>query len=553
MTFESLLENYYQSWFRYHPERAVAVGEPGYEELLTPYSDDDIGALIALNEKLLFSLEELDTQSLGPEQRLDYSILYSAASNELHELLERDWRYRNPERYLPLNAIHQLLTRPVNNLHTALKHRLQAIPAYLRGAKPVLLHQPENIPMVWLESAIQQASAGVEFIRNLSRHPVVVQKFQNPARMNEYSDTAASALQDFAHFMERELRPLAAGEFAVGQQSFERVLKEVQFLDVDADTLHRFGAELFDQTQQQINELAKELRDDGDLEAIFSDIHADSPDHKHILDQYRQSIHAAFNFVSDRDLVTIPDTQRLTVVETPRFLRHEIPFAAYDEPTRQDLEQQGHYYVTVPDDEAGFDEHNRIAIDLTSVHEAYPGHHLQFVIANLGEYSRSLVRVLNPSAVLYEGWALYCEDLMVEQGYLNKPEHRIMMLRDRLWRALRVVLDVELHCRGLTIDEAVERMCSLLGFEPQQARAELNWYTQAPTVPMSYATGWSLIRAARDGLQQNPDMSLKSFHDRLLMNGSVALPLTLQHVFGDDVWQAARDKVLKPAPQQVSS
>jgi len=541
MAFRELVTSYYQSWFRFHPEQAVAVGEPGYEELLTPYSDDDIGVLITLNESLLSSLLELDESVLSSDEKMDFNILYSATANELHDLLERDWRYLNPENYLPVNAIHQLLTRPVNNFHAAVKHRLQAIPSHLRGAKTFLKQKPEQIPQVWLQSAIAQGKAGVNFLLNLDQHPVVVKKFDNPRRMHEYSEEASNALKDFVSFLEKEILPVATGEFACGKKKFERLLKEVHFLEINADQLHQFGDELFNQTRNQIDELLEGKP----LQEVLAVIKSDAPDADHLLDAYRQSMQKALSFVREKDLVSVPDSQSLSVVETPEFLRHEIPFAAYDDPVRTDPEQHGYYYVTIPQTDEGLAEHNKTSIDLTSVHEAYPGHHLQFSTANLTAGANSLVRVLNATSSFYEGWALYCEELMVEQGYLSKPEHKVIMLRDRLWRALRIMIDVEIHTRGLSIEDAAQRLCDELGFESEQALAELNWYSFSPTVPMSYATGWALIRGVRDVLQQTPEYSLKKFHNDLLSEGSVALPLAIQSLFGKESLQLACENLFK--------
>jgi len=212
--FKALLEQYYSAWFRYHPERAVQVGVPGYEELLTSYSDDDVGALISLNEKLLSSLDELDFASLDSDQQIDYSILYNATAIELHDLLERDWRYRRPQDFVPVEAIHQLLTCPVDNLHAALKHRMQAIPEYLRGARSYLSRSPELIPPSWLQTAIKTAQTGSRFFRDLHRHPLVVKKFQSPARLQPICDQAASAMDDFARFLQTDIGDKARGRYA---------------------------------------------------------------------------------------------------------------------------------------------------------------------------------------------------------------------------------------------------------------------------------------------------------------------------------------------------
>ena len=539
MAFNELVRSYYSSWFRFHPEQAVAVGESGYEELLRPYSDDDIGALTTLNESLLSALLEIDSASLTEDEKTDFNILYSAASNELHELLERDWRYSNPEAFLPVNAIHQLLTRPVKNIQAAVRSRLQAIPSYLRGAKTYLKQKPELIPQVWLQSAISQAQAGASFLLELDQHPVIAKFFDKPERLHEDCEAASNALKDFQHFLEMELQPVAKGDFAVGRKTFDRLLKEVHFLELNADQLYHFGEDLFTKTKQQLDQLL----DGKALHDVLSDIKTEIPKKHQLLDYYRQSIQASVSFIKSHDLITIPDQQRLSVVETPGFLKHEIPFAAYDEPARNDKQQLGHYYVSVPENEAGLAEHNKISIDLTSVHEAYPGHHLQFSTANLTAGANSLVRVLNATSTFYEGWALYCEELMVEQGYLNKPEHKIVMLRDRLWRALRIMIDVDIHTRGVSIEEAAQRLSDELGFEIEQSRAELNWYSFAPTVPMSYATGWAIIRALRDVLEQTPEFELKAFHDALLASGSVALPLVMRSQFGEAAFRLATENL----------
>ena len=113
-----------------------------------------------------------------------------------------------------------------------------------------------------------------------------------------------------------------------------------------------------------------------------------------------------------------------------------------------------------------------------------------------------------------------------------------MMLRDRLWRALRVIIDVKLQTGQLSIARAVELMMAELGFERGQAEAEINWYTSSPTIPLCYATGRELIQHARDKVVGDSGLSLPEFHNKLLSQGSIALPLGLQQSFGDTTWQS---------------
>lgn len=540
--FDALLVAYYEAWFRYHPERAVDVGINGYADRLRPFDDDEIGALVALNEKLLAELELVAVDDLSPDRRIDLDVLEGAAHLEICELRESDWRHHNPNAFLPVDAIHQLFLKPVKDFAGALRARLEQIPAYLRGARVHLLQTPELVPVLWAESAHQTARAGADYIRSLERHPRVLQAMGSEG-LHGFIEPAARALTEFAHFLEADLGPRCEGDFACGRAHFDRLLAQRHFLDVDADALHAFGRQFFDVTRRNLHDVTRELSGQDDPAVLQARIQAEHPDAEGLVAAYREAMERAHAFVVERDLVTVPDAQALHVVETPVFLRHQIPFAAYVEPAANDPAQTGHYYVTPPVDEAGLGEHHALGIAHTGVHEAWPGHHLQFVTAHRRPESRSLPRLLNPSATLYEGWALYCESLMHEQGFLDRPESRFVLLQDRLWRALRILIDVELHTRGLPLDEAAERMVETLGFGYSQAMGELTWYSQAPTVPMGYATGWGLVNAVRDRLRLSPDFALKGFHDGLLASGSIALPLVIRRQFGEQTWQSARNMI----------
>jgi uncharacterized protein (DUF885 family) len=204
------------------------------------------------------------------------------------------------------------------------------------------------------------------------------------------------------------------------------------------------------------------------------------------------------------------------------------------------------YYVTPPADDEQLAEHDSTSIRHTCVHEAWPGHHLQFVTANRNPAARTLPRLLNASATLYEGWALYSEQLMHVEGFLDSPESRYVLLRDRLWRALRVLIDIDLHCHGMTVEEASAMLAEELGFPEAQARAEIAWYSRAPTVPLGYATGWALINATRECWRaDNPVATPASFHDRLLSAGSIALPRVIEHAFGGATWTRVREQVFE--------
>lgn len=539
--FDALQRQYYHCWLRYHPEDAVDIGVYDYADKLRSYDNDDIGALISLNQKMQSAMEEFNFNALSPERQADFLLIKGAISIELHDFNSRDWRFRNPMLYVPVNAIYQLLIHPGENFHQSVKHRLALIPDYLRGARFMLLESPATVVPMWLSTAVSMCESGAEFIRGLGRNSLMVSKFANPARLQPLLDEAAAALQSFSRFLQDEIEPLAQGDFAIGEIDLNRLLREKHCLDVNASDVLALGESLFAETEQALKHFTEQVRGDDNVQAWLAAIHNQHPAASSLLDEYRKRMRMAHQWLQDKDIVTVPDKQSLKIQQTPSFLREVIPFAAYEPPMPNDKEQLGLYYVTIVDDEELLAEHNHFSIDLTSVHEAFPGHHLQFVLANRF-YGDNITRLLNVSATMYEGWALYCEDLCVEYGMLNKDEHRFIMLRDRLWRILRIIIDIKLQTGQLGIQQACDLMVDKLGFDSQQAMAEVNWYTSAPATPLCYAVGRELIMGLR---QQCAGEDIKSFHDRLLSQGSIALPLVIRQVFGEEHWQQLQNKVFK--------
>jgi uncharacterized protein (DUF885 family) len=345
--------------------------------------------------------------------------------------------------------------------------------------------------------------------------------------------TAKSALEDFATFLERDLLPRSRGIYAVGEAHFNLLLKKKHFLDHDAASLLALGESLFVKTKQELESIAEELASGKGVEGTAKTIQERHPSIDEILPAYRKAMESARDFVKDKKLVSFPPKEELHVVHTPEFRRHEIPFAAYLSPSPKDPNQVGYYYVTPVTSDDLLREHNWVGLENTSVHESYPGHHLQFSVANSIPAASTLPRLMNESSVFYEGWALYCEQLMQEQGFLRSKEHRFVMLKDRLWRALRIIIDVKTQTGKMTYDEAADLMVRELHFPREQACGDLNWYSQSPSVPMGYALGWSIINRLHDQEQKRlaAKFSLHEFHDKLLSAGSISLPLVEKRYF----------------------
>ena len=237
VAFDDIVDTYYHTWFRYHPEAAVDAGVEGYAHLLTPGGAARRGALVCLNDELRVGLEELDVGELDPERALDLKLLQGAIQVENQGLLDIEPRQPHPGQWLPVNALYQLTIRPVAGFEAVLRVRLEAVPAHLHAAQEDLRPQAARIPLPWLQSAVTESRQGAGFVRALPQHP----KLAGIAGLEQPLERVAQALVDYAVFLENELAPQAAGGFACGRPRFETLLQQRHFLDVGVDALYAFG------------------------------------------------------------------------------------------------------------------------------------------------------------------------------------------------------------------------------------------------------------------------------------------------------------------------
>jgi uncharacterized protein (DUF885 family) len=297
------------------------------------------------------------------------------------------------------------------------------------------------------------------------------------------------------------------------------------FDGLDANAILELGQQKLAEERAARAAAASEIDPDVPEEEVIARVKADHADSfEAALDGYRAAMHRARAHLLDHDLVTVPDDERIEVIETPEYLRNVIPFAAYFAPGVFDRDPKGIYVVTpsVHGDPNAMREHNRASISNTSIHEAYPGHHLQLDIARRHP---SLTRLLADAPEFVEGWGMYTELMMREHGFDDGPEYRLMLHSDAIWRACRIILDVRLHRGELTTDEAVDFLVDQTRFERDNATAEVQWYTYRPTYPLSYLLGRTLLLELRAAEQRRlgEAFSLRDFHDTLLRNGSLPI------------------------------
>ncbi|MGH7608042.1 MAG: DUF885 domain-containing protein, partial [Gemmatimonadales bacterium] len=345
------------------------------------------------------------------------------------------------------------------------------------------------------------------------------------------ADRATAALASFDRDLRRWLET-GTEHFAIGDEEFNFLLHYQHALRDTAPELWRYGLHLKEAVEADLARLAQRL--DGGKSGRWPDVvdrlRGDHPGAGALVDAYATEMARARDFVRARGLATIPEAP-LNVIPTPAFMRPVIPYAAYDSPGAYARDRTGWFYVTVPDarlpaaqQERVLRDHCRHEIAATALHEGYPGHHLQLVTA---KGLRSDVRKNLWTPLTVEGWALYCEDMMGEEGFYASDEERFFQRVHLLWRAMRILLDVGLHTRGMTRAQAVHQMVDELHVERGNAEAEVRRYCAFPAYQLSYAVGRRELLRLRDDFRaaRGDGFTLRAFHDAVLPYGG--LPVTL--------------------------
>ncbi len=524
---------FFKTYFELHPTDAIYYGIDGYDHLLNDYSDEAYKAEKNFVSASLAAINRISADRLSPDEAIDHALLKGKLTIQSYEHSKEDYRLKWPETYSPIDAVYILTVRATNDLAANLLSRLNRTPTLIQQGIANLSRPTAHPPKLWTEMALEGAKGGISFLENLPSHPKIKNAFSDSAALAFAIGKAKTAMADFAAFLECDLLARSNGIYAVGAEHYNLLLQHKHFLSHDADSLLLLGENLFAETRSELEASAEKLAPGEGIAAAARQIQNRHPPANQVLAAYQRAMEAARTFVKEKNLVSFPPKEELHVVHTPEFRRHEIPFAAYLSPSPKDPDQVGYYYVTPVTDDDLLHEHNWVGLENTSVHESYPGHHLQFSLANSIAAASTLPRLMNESSVFYEGWALYCEQLMQEQGFLQSPEHRFVMLKDRLWRALRIIIDVKTQTGRMTYDEAADLMVRELHFPRLQACGDLNWYSQSPAVPMGYALGWTIINRLREQekYRLGSKFNLREFHDKLLSAGSISLPLVERRHF----------------------
>lgn len=518
--FDRTIDRWFRDQLAMRPETATFLGLHEHDGELSAGGRDAIDEEVAFYRGTIHDLSAIDPAELSSERALDRDLAIHQARLGLFWLSEyQPWRASSNAASHIGEALFPLFTRdfaPLRDRLESIAGRLERAPAYLAQTR----ERVTDPVRLWIEIDIESTQRLPNFLDTIVSAARAESGDEALARrLSAAVETTRGALEEHTAWLRDDVLPRATADWKAGPERFEEMLR-LRELEADGDEILAVGEELLVREKAARDALCAEIDPTASPEEVADLVKNDhAATFAESLGEYREAMDRARAFVVERGLATPPEEDHLHVIETPSFVRHLIPFAAYYEPAKFDPTPVGTYIVTPPSTPKMMREHNRASISNTSVHEAYPGHHLQLSAAITNP---SLVRLFSGAPEFAEGWAFYCERMMKEAGFDDTPKGWYIVHTDAIWRATRIILDVQLHRGLIGFDAAVERLAAETGFERPAALAEIKRYTSTPTYQLSYLFGRHMIEKLKAEVQgRTGDFSLQRFHDTLLYGGTM--------------------------------
>lgn len=529
--FTELVSRYLEMEWKADPVAASAQGVHKYDGLLPDMSPEALDALRKERRSLLQEFKALKDEELAEEERFDRQVVISeletlVRSEELEQEKRAPYIY-SEQACKALDILFERDYAPIEERMESCLKRLKGLPDYIaQGEKNVT----EDTPPLWVDIALTGCEGGQRYLSE-ALPKIASQVPSMEAEVLEEARKVSAALDRYAAFL-RELKPKAKGHFGVGKDYLDFLLKVHHGLDMDSKDLEAFGHEQVAQYTRKLEELARSVDPNKDWVQLVEEAKDRFPPPAELLANYQKEIEDCRKFVIEKDLVTIPPGETCVMAPTPVFLLSRYPMGYFNSVRPfEEGQNKGMWYMTPVDltkphseQVSHMRDHNYGFMRSITLHETYPGHHLQLYVQKLNP---SLVRKRAHNTVYIEGWGLYTEELMWEQGYLAFTDARLIQLKNGLWRAVRILIDVGLHTRTMTFEDAVKLLVEHVRFEPGWAAGEIRRYTTSPTQPSSYLVGKEEILKLRKKYAEKMGdaFTLKRFHDKFLSYGGVPLPM----------------------------
>ena len=531
------LEDLYQS----QPTQATGFGIHTYDDRLEDYSRQGVADEVASSQRCRQRIAAIDSNKLSPSHQLDLELLAHEMDSRLLTLeVVRPWA-KDPDTYSSglTSTAYIMIKRtfaPPDERLRKLVAREKLMPAALAEARKNL----DNPPRIYTQIALEQIDGNQHFFQDAvaSAFPEV----KDQALLSEFKHANAAvvaALGDYKKWLQDDLSKRSNGDFALGEAVYRKKLAADEMIEVPLDQLLTIAEQDLKKNQAAFAETARVIDPARTPRQVLDSVEADHPPAAKLLETTQAGLDAIGRFMAERHIITVPKAAPARVQETPPFMRSTTT-ASMDIPGPfETVSTEAYYSMTLPDPklskaetEAFMAQWNYPLISNVSVHEVWPGHYLQFL------YSKNLpsdVRKVFGAATNSEGWAHYCEQMVIDEGFhADDPRYRLSQLQDALLRDARFIVGIRMHTQGMTIPQAEEFFVKE-GYQPRPtAIAESKRGTSDATYGY-YTMGKLMILKLRADykVKMGDKYSLQNFHDTFISLGRMPLPLVRKAMLGD--------------------
>ena len=546
MALAKLTDEFLEAYLTAHPQQATALGLHQYDGKVTDLSQ---AALAAEHARLVNYAREfaaIDHAALSPDARHRCRVIETGIQGELFAFDGMESFTKNPMTYAGAVDVNIYLKRDFAPLADRVRSIIsveKAVPAVFVAARANLA---DSLAKPYVELAIEIANGGADF---LAKDLVTALKdVSDPALMAEFkqaNDRAISELHAYAEWLKMEKLPKAHTHYAIGREKYSWMLQQGELISLAPEKILELGLKELKREQAIFADAAKLIDPSKPPVQVFKEIQRDHPTEASLLPDVRKHLEAIRQFVVDHRIVTIPSEVRARTEETPQFARAGS-FASMDSPGPFETKATEAYYYVTPTEaswtatqkEEWLTSFNYYTTDVVTIHEAYPGHYVQFLNLNASAVGRA--EKIFASYAFVEGWAHYCEQMLLDEGFgadgdaVRAAKYRMAQSDEALLRLCRLCVSIKTHCEGMSVEAATKFFQDNCYYEEKPSLQEAMRGTYDPGY-LYYTLGkLQILKLRRDWqAQEGKAYSLKRFNDEMLRHGMPPIRLLREKMLRD--------------------
>jgi uncharacterized protein (DUF885 family) len=559
--FNRVADDYIAGYLAWRPQVGTSLGLHQYDGKLTDYSPTSLQAELARLKSFEQRLNQMNPKLLSADATYDYRILRGAIQREIFGFEQVNSYTNNPMTYASALDVNIYIKRdfaPLEDRVRSLTSILNEAPRVISAAKANLA---ESLPRPQVETAIEEANGAADFLgKDLVEALKSVTNETLMAAFNTANRQAIAEMRGYADYLKEQKLPKANDRYALGRDKYVQMLRYGEMIIAAPEQLLEIGMRELAHQQEAFAQAARQIDPNRKPIEVFQAIQKDHPTAQTLIPDTTRDLDTIRQFVIDHHIVTIPSPVRAKVTETPQYAR-ATSFASMDTPGPFETKATEAYYYVTPVEpnwtpqqkEEWLTAFNYYTTDIVSIHEAYPGHYVQFLCLNASPATR-LEKIFG-SYAFTEGWAHYTEQMMVDEGFgastspnpapeerSKAAKYRMAQADEALLRVCRLCVSIRMHCQGMTVEDATKFFQDNCYYEQKPARQEAIRGAFDPEY-LYYTLGKLQILKLRSDYrkQEGTNFNLEKFHNAMLRHGAPPIRLLREVMLNDS---AEWDQVL---------